>query len=182
MAPRIEEVVQTAAPALRISFSEEPSSLDGATVKTAGTGSTLSFHDEVGPEPHVKLPSGGGGPLSDREETVHLKFFDVPVRLFARSKVETEGSTGPDGSAESSAKAAHLGDNSFIDEIESECRAQLGDVDGSTDIESSRLSADYFPEHPAAKITLGKDPEGTLRQLPALAILQAGTPHSPHRA
>ena len=40
----------------------------------------------------------------------------------------------------------------------------------------------YFPEHPAQKITLGKDPEGTLAQLPALAgekrvvVLASGDP------
>src|SRR4030042_1538555 len=30
----------------------------------------------------------------------------------------------------------------------------------------------YFPEHPAQKITLGKDPEATLAQIPALAAAQ----------
>ncbi len=40
----------------------------------------------------------------------------------------------------------------------------------------------YFPEHPAQKITLGKDPEGTLAQIPALAtdkrvvVLASGDP------
>ncbi|MFZ5453057.1 MAG: precorrin-6y C5,15-methyltransferase (decarboxylating) subunit CbiE [Thermodesulfobacteriota bacterium] len=40
----------------------------------------------------------------------------------------------------------------------------------------------YFPEHPAQKIVLGKDPEGTLAQLPALAadqrvvVLASGDP------
>jgi precorrin-6Y C5,15-methyltransferase (decarboxylating) len=40
----------------------------------------------------------------------------------------------------------------------------------------------YFPEHPAQKIVLGKDPEGTLAQIPALAadqkvvILASGDP------
>ncbi len=28
----------------------------------------------------------------------------------------------------------------------------------------------YFPDHPARKITLGKDPEGALSQLPLLAV------------
>ncbi|MGB7911157.1 MAG: precorrin-6y C5,15-methyltransferase (decarboxylating) subunit CbiE [Desulfobaccales bacterium] len=41
----------------------------------------------------------------------------------------------------------------------------------------------YFPDHPAQKITLGKDPEGTLGQLPALAadlrvvVLASGDPN-----
>ena len=37
-----------------------------------------------------------------------------------------------------------------------------------------RRLLDYFPEHRAMKIPLGKDPEGTLKQLPALAANQAG--------
>jgi precorrin-6Y C5,15-methyltransferase (decarboxylating) len=41
----------------------------------------------------------------------------------------------------------------------------------------------YFPEHPGVKITLGKDPEGDLKQLPALAatrrvvVLASGDPN-----
>ena len=41
----------------------------------------------------------------------------------------------------------------------------------------------YFPDHPARKIPLGKDPEGTLGQLPALAadlrvvVLASGDPN-----
>ena len=33
-----------------------------------------------------------------------------------------------------------------------------------------RRLLDYFPEHPAKQIVLGKDPESTLAQLPALAL------------
>jgi precorrin-6B C5,15-methyltransferase / cobalt-precorrin-6B C5,C15-methyltransferase len=46
-----------------------------------------------------------------------------------------------------------------------------------------RRLLDYFPEHLAMKIPLGKDPEGTLRQLPALAetrrvvVLASGDPN-----
>jgi precorrin-6B C5,15-methyltransferase / cobalt-precorrin-6B C5,C15-methyltransferase len=46
-----------------------------------------------------------------------------------------------------------------------------------------RRLLDYFPDHPATKITLGKDPEGTLKQLPALAaakrvvVLTSGDPN-----
>ena len=46
-----------------------------------------------------------------------------------------------------------------------------------------RRLLDYFPEHRALKIPLGKDPEGTLRQLPALAavkrvvVLSSGDPN-----
>src|SRR4030042_2837487 len=41
----------------------------------------------------------------------------------------------------------------------------------------------YFPEHPAQKIILGKDPEATLAQIPALAaakrvvVLASGDPN-----
>jgi precorrin-6B C5,15-methyltransferase / cobalt-precorrin-6B C5,C15-methyltransferase len=35
-----------------------------------------------------------------------------------------------------------------------------------------RRLLDYFPDHPATKIPLGKDPEETLKQLPALAAAQ----------
>ena len=35
-----------------------------------------------------------------------------------------------------------------------------------------RRLLDYFPEHRSMKIPLGKDPEGTLRQLPALAAIK----------
>ena len=46
-----------------------------------------------------------------------------------------------------------------------------------------RRLLDYFPEHPAMKIPLGKDPEGTLKQLPAQArvkrvvVLASGDPN-----
>jgi precorrin-6Y C5,15-methyltransferase (decarboxylating) len=46
-----------------------------------------------------------------------------------------------------------------------------------------RRLLDYFPEHRSMKIPLGKDPEGTLRQLPALAetkrvvVLASGDPN-----
>ncbi len=46
-----------------------------------------------------------------------------------------------------------------------------------------RRLLDYFPEHRAMKIPLGKDPEGTLKQLPALAetkrvvVLASGDPN-----
>jgi precorrin-6Y C5,15-methyltransferase (decarboxylating) len=46
-----------------------------------------------------------------------------------------------------------------------------------------RRLLDYFPKHQAMKISLGKDPEGTLRQLPALAetkrvvVLASGDPN-----
>ncbi len=35
-----------------------------------------------------------------------------------------------------------------------------------------RRLLDYFPEHRSMKIPLGKDPEGTLKQLPALAAIK----------
>jgi hypothetical protein len=118
-----------------------------AQVSAAAGIPTVTFHDEVSEEPKVELPDQGGGPLKDTEETTSIKFFGQPVRLFSRSSVETEGAVGADGSAESSAHASHLGNTSFIDEIDSECRADRGDVDGSTEIESSRFS-DVFPKHP----------------------------------
>ena len=46
-----------------------------------------------------------------------------------------------------------------------------------------RRLLDYFPEHRSMKIPLGKDPEGTLKQLPALAetkrvvVLASGDPN-----
>ena len=46
-----------------------------------------------------------------------------------------------------------------------------------------RRLLDYFPEHPGKQIVLGKDPEGTLAQLPALAerlrvvVLASGDPN-----
>jgi precorrin-6B C5,15-methyltransferase / cobalt-precorrin-6B C5,C15-methyltransferase len=46
-----------------------------------------------------------------------------------------------------------------------------------------RRLLDYFPEHPGMKIPLGKDPEGTLKQLPPLAetrrvvVLASGDPN-----
>jgi len=118
-----------------------------AQVNAAAGIPTVTFHDEVGKEPEVELPDQGGGPLKDTAETTSIKFFGQPVRLFSRSSVETEGAVGANGSAESSAHASHLGDNSFIDEIDSECRADHSDVEGSTEIESSQFS-DVFPKHP----------------------------------
>lgn len=118
-----------------------------AQVNAAAGVPTVTFHDEVSEEPRVELPDQGGGPLKDTEETTTIKLFGEPVRLFSRSAVETEGAVGADGSAESSAHASHLGDQSFIDEIDSECRADRRDVDGSTELESS-LFPDVFPKHP----------------------------------
>jgi precorrin-6Y C5,15-methyltransferase (decarboxylating) len=48
----------------------------------------------------------------------------------------------------------------------------LGIIRQAQVLVGGRRLLDYFPEHPATKLTLGKDPEGTLRQLPALAAAQ----------
>jgi len=56
-------------------------------------------------------------------------------------------------------------------------------IRGAQVLVGGRRLLDYFPEHPARKIPLGKDPEGTLRQLPALAeakrvvVLASGDPN-----
>jgi precorrin-6Y C5,15-methyltransferase (decarboxylating) len=56
-------------------------------------------------------------------------------------------------------------------------------IRGAQVLVGGRRLLDYFPKHLAMKIPLGKDPEGTLRQLPALAaakrvvVLASGDPN-----
>jgi precorrin-6Y C5,15-methyltransferase (decarboxylating) len=56
-------------------------------------------------------------------------------------------------------------------------------IQGAQVLVGGRRLLDYFPEHLAMKIPLGKDPEGTLRQLPAMAetkrvvVLASGDPN-----
>ena len=59
----------------------------------------------------------------------------------------------------------------------------LGIIREAQVLVGGRRLLDYFPEHRAMKIPLGKDPEGTLKQLPALAetrrvvVLASGDPN-----
>src|SRR4030042_5067141 len=56
-------------------------------------------------------------------------------------------------------------------------------IRGAQGLVGGRRLLSYFPEHPAQKITLGKDPEATLAQIPALAakkrvvVLASGDPN-----
>jgi len=56
-------------------------------------------------------------------------------------------------------------------------------IDQAQVLVGGRRLLDYFPDHPGAKILLGKDPEKTLEQLPALAagqrvvVLASGDPN-----
>jgi precorrin-6Y C5,15-methyltransferase (decarboxylating) len=56
-------------------------------------------------------------------------------------------------------------------------------IQGAQVLVGGRRLLGYFPEHPATKITLGKDPEAVLRQLPELAadrrvvVLASGDPN-----
>jgi len=117
----------------------------------ASNGSNLTFHDEVGPEPEVELPREGGGPISDSEQGLDLDVEGVPLNIADEAEVETEGRVGAKGFAESSATASGLGNNDFIDEIETECRADLAELEGSTRIVSD---SDQFPKHPEENTVL----------------------------
>lgn len=111
----------------------------------AANGSNLTFHDELEPEPEVELPREGGGPISDSEEGLDVLVEGEPLNIADEAEVETEGRVGATGYAESSAAASGLGDSDFIDEIETECHADLDELEGSTRIDSD---SDVFPEHP----------------------------------
>ncbi len=107
---------------------------------------------EVGPDPEVELPATGGGPLKDSEDALEDQAHVIdgspdPTRSRSRriSAVVTEGWPGDTGWARSEANA-HDVEGFFIDadKVDSECRADLSGVTGSTDIADGTYFDDNF--------------------------------------
>jgi len=119
------------------------------TVTAAGTPTqTVTLSGEAGPDPEVELPAAGGGPLKDSEDTLKIKLTGSGgsgTNVIAKDlSVVTEGWPGDTGWARSEATAHQVeGDEVFAEKVDSECRADLSGVRGSTDVEDGS----YFDEN-----------------------------------
>ena len=140
---------------------------------------------EVGPDPEVELPATGGGPIKDSEDVLKVtlsgsdgsRSFPVATDL----GVVTEGWPGDTGWARTEAKAEEVvGFNTRTDTIDSECRADLSGVTGSTDIQDGQYLDENFdikdmPEHPDANdelVDLDQEFHFTINGQPATERLE----------
>jgi len=108
-----------------------------ASITATGTTGLVTVEGSAGPDPHVKLPATGGGPLGDSEETLDLEYDDGTSFPIAEDlDVETQGATGATGYARSEAAAEHV--DAYLggaDKISTECHADLGGVTATTTVD-----------------------------------------------
>jgi hypothetical protein len=124
----------------------------------AGTAALESISGEGGPDPEVELPATGGGPIKDSEDELKFKItgsLGSDSFLVAKDlSVVTQGWPGDTGWSRSEATAHEVDGFVFdADKVDSECRADLSGVTGSTDIEEGtyvdeNLDDQKAPKHP----------------------------------
>ncbi len=103
-----------------------------------------------GPIPTVTLPAGGSNaPITASEPSGSAQFGPATIIEAGQMRVSTEGRTGPDGLAKSSATVAGVQDGPgpfLFQEVASTCEARESGASGSATIRGGKLETKYNQE------------------------------------